>query len=658
MKQNRFLAGIKSVFNAKGVLAKTLVFMRFVRLAAAKNDTLGDILGVPKDVRKAWAQMVPGQAYDPDQEFDALKKPVLNQAFALCEAAQNAGVKDAKWTEGNPFKASGAEVEEAWLYEAHADAQGRILRAGKALESRWGYGHRESRVVRVGGDGFKAKLKAAEANFEALAKGTSASQVISEARLAAQSILIREGFMDAFAGGQSGSYDPNQYGEFAPIMGGPFSKQLYLHDYLSMHAYAYEAWNHHPLAKRIVKIITQYTFGRRFTLRFDGKKPKQEKAWKDFDKKFKVEKKIARFWSDESLIYGEIMLDKEKMKSVDPSTVWDIVTDPDNIEDVYYYFQSYPTQYQMFTGYQVKGEPGAAKQPSQKYIVRQIPASQIIHMKFNCVSNEKRGRSLLFPILGWLKRVKDLYNAQVISEWLQSMFTWDVTIKGDGADVAAYAAKWNVIPTPGTSHVHNENVERKAMGAGNTGGSGSRGADIAENLLAFIATAVGIPKEFLNISSRGGGSRAQALTTAEPFTKVIEDMQASWEEFIKEIIAYAMDQAGVDYEEGDVEVLFPSVTKDTTTETIANLAQCETMGWFSKRTAAEMAAKEMNYTEFDFDDEQAQISDDEEKGLNKNGSTPMPPAGRFGKPGLPTDGTDSEIHGQGKQDLVGDLKSL
>lgn len=645
-------------------LARVKSFIRFVRLCWSDNEKIGSMLGVPKDVSRAWGQLVNASAYDPETELglESVKNPVRNQAISFAEAVR-AGADHSKLSEDNPFKGKKIEVEEAWIYEAHYDQDGRVVREAKVLESLnrgWPLHYRVRRVT--GTEAFVAALNAAESAMTKAGERTAAARGVREAKTAAARRLMREGWLDSFdgTGADTTNYDPNQYTEFAPLMGGPFSKQLYLHDYLKQHAYAFEAWNHNPLAKRIVTLLSQYTLGRRFTLRI--KNANQQKAWDEAEKRNKIVDKISEFWANEANIYGELMVQKSRWLSIDPSTVWDIITNPENVDERYYYYQSYSTQYQTFTGYRIKGEPGSEQQPSQKYVVRQIPANDVLHMKLNCVSVEKRGRSILFPVLGWLKRVKDLYNAQVISEWLQSMFTWDVTVDGNQDDVDAYTAAWNAIPTPGSTHVHNKAVERKPMSASEGSGSrgGGRGASIADHLLAFIATAIGAPKEFFNVSSMGGGSRVQALTSAEPFTKMIEDLQAKWESFIKDIFESVMEQEGLDYKPGDVEVLFPSVTKDTTTETIKNLATGESMGWIRKRTAAEMYAKEMNITEFDFEEEQKGIADDEKKGLNRTGATPLPPAGRFG--GQPSaNGADAggqDNHGQGKVDLLADMNDL
>lgn len=646
----RDLVSIKANF-----LSRVRAFIRFVRLCWSGAPIIGGMSNIPDPVKQAWAQLIRGESYDPDDVVDKNNAPVMNPMIAFNEA-----IRGGELSADNPFKGMNVKVAEAWIFEGRFDERGKLIRDPNVLES-IGSARRPFRMKHVSSnEEYKSAIEATRSVFEQMPAKVAKSKEAASKRTAAAKRLMEDGLVgwSFLTDSMNTSYDPNQYTEYVPTMGGPFFKQLYLYDMLRSLSLAFEAWNHNPLAKRCIKILTNYAFGRRFDVNIHN--DAQRKAWEAFDNKNKIMLKMSNFWVDEGSLYGEIMIDKTKWVSIDPSTVWDIVTNPDDVDDEYYFYQSYPTAYQMYTGYRVPGEPGSEKQAASEYIIRQLPAHNILHRKFNCVSNEKRGRTVLYPILGWLKRVKDLYNAQVVRQWLLSCFVWDVTIKGNQSDVAAYAAQYSQMPPPGSVEVHNESVTRAPMPAMNAGGSkGGGGTDIAESLLAFIATAIGIPKEFLNVISSGGGSRAQALTSAEPFTKVIEDLQARWEEILTEIFMIAMQQAGLSYKKGDVEFIFPSVTKDTTTETLKNIALMESMGWLSKETAGKMAAKEVNITQYDFLDEQRKLKNEVAQGLNQTGSSPTPPGGRFGNDGgsNPDDG-QSDIHGQGKVNLSKDLKSI
>ena len=936
------------------------------------KSSLGDWKGPPSSsISKPLSATTMGatmesliESYAPDAEFEALaKSSVRNPALALVEAAVS----------GEKFNGQFVTIREAHLFTGRIGPDGKLLKDRKVLDKM-----KESdattpaepyRIEKViGVTDLARRLKEAEAAIES----HPATARESLTRKLAALEKLREGGSDFDFDSDFGRYDSSQYSEYTPIMGGPHFKQLYLYDYLSMHSRAFEAWNHNPLAKRIVKLLVQYAMGRGY--KAISKDDKKQGAWDKFEKSHKIKTKMTRFWPVEYIVSGELMVDKVLWQSIDPSTIWDIVTDPDNLEDVYYYHQTYPclhgdtrialldgtnptvkelaewnqsywtysydektkrivpglasktwkvgtkrcvkvtldsgesvtctfdhpfltrtgeyvwaenltpgqslmplyrrtsyeevwqpttgweythhmvagnppngfdvhhanrkktdntpenlktvshaehhkahgtgkrlclaeschsgrdhktnlgkkfsaehrrkigeanrlsytqsrkeasserlknvwqdpdkrkkmvdgivasknrtileahakmaavnhkvlsvepagehevydiqvdkhhnfalsigvfthnTRYEQFTGKSVPGVPGSEKTKPIEFIVRQLPYDRVIHMKQECFSNEARGRSKLFPVLGWLKRVKDIYNAQVIKAWLNASFLWDDTIKGSDADIAAHLSKYTQMPSPGSIFAHNESIERKAVQPAQ---SSSGKDDTAQEIIAFIGMALGIPKEHLNLIQSSGGSRATALIGAEPFTKVIEELQGDMEELLHQIAEVAFDEAGMEYEDGDIEFVFPSVTKDTTTETVKNIMTGEQAGFLSKSTAATMYAGELNITTYDYDEEKEQIDQDNEAAIKSaaaimptqppgqtgqapggpvpvvSGSsqppapnlTPKPPAVAAPKvepPKVPAAGVraESPIHGQGKQDLKANIKRL
>lgn len=534
-------------------------------------------------------------------------------------------------------------VDSAWLFEGRFTPRGRLIReAEKGKKYPFSIRRVSSHAA------WQRAVQRGETYFESF-------------RLANKNRRKGLSEADPFDSGSEtfGQFDPNQYTEYAPTYGGPFFKQLYLYDYLKMHSYAFEAWNHNPLAHRIVNGLAQYSLGRRFDWRVDPSAEnanQKEVIWEEFAERINLRQRLSKYWARERSIYGEFMLNVSNWNSIDPSTVWEIVTNPDDITDVYYYYRSYPTAYQLYTGIKVPGVPGAADQPSQRYIIEQIPYTQVLHTKKNCVSNEKRGRSDLFPILGWLKRVKDLYNAQVIRAQMQSSYIWDVEIDGGPQDINAYVSQYASMPLPGSTHVHNKAVKRTPMPVSPSSGRSSGGSDVSDSLLAFIATAVGLPKDFFNIIAAGGGNRATALVAAEPFTKVVEDEQADWEYLLTKMASKVFEQKGMRFDDGDMEFIFPSVTKDTTSETVKNIMLGESQGYISKETAGTMFGQEMNITTYNFEDEQTKLTDEIASGTNKTGTVPAP-EGRAGTDGVVSDG-ETPIAGDGKYDLKAQLNNL
>ena len=450
--------------------------------------------------------------------------------------------------------------------------------------------------------GFIAALEAKTATI-------SASSVILEARVK-DGKVVRESLRTkkAVAGGattlkESFNVDEKVDGsetEFAPLMGGPFNKQLYLQNMLEMQAKVFEAVNHNPVAARAISIYKQYILGNGYKVH--SKDPESVKRWKAYAKKYKIDKKLRKYWLPNYLKYGEMLIDLVSKRGIDSSTIWEIVTNPDNCDEVYYYHQQYPTAYQLYTGLTVAGVPGSDKTRPTEYVIRQLPWHQVIHIKGNCEENEKRGRSFLFPVIGWLKRLKDLFNVEVIKAWLGASFIWDDTLDGEQSDIDAHLRRYAKMPKPGSVFAHNKSVERKAMPA--VSGAQSFADKVIEALLSLIATGLGIPKEWFNVS--GGGNRATAVMASEPFTKSVDDAKEDVTDLLNALAVDCWKEAGLDYND-ELEFMFPEMTGDTTTEKINNISVGETSKFISHKTAATMYASEMHIATFDYDQEQTEI---------------------------------------------------
>lgn len=628
-------------------------------------------------INEARIKIIAATTQDYDGYVEKLMAPAPSAAYLLMAAVES----------GEPVQLPGmkeaakVEISRARLFEARFDDSGRVMPSRLVQESD---GARPWRVVEVVGteevkkkvaaslaaqsaisaaapkarDVKSAELKAARAEYE---KKLAEVAVLPKKDRELAEAMLREDFVDTggLIDGITTHYDRSQFTEFAPLFGNQFFKQQYFHDMLQTFAYAYEAWNHNPVAKRIVNILKQYVIGR--GVKLSTRNDEIQNAWDDFDEEFGLLRHL-RLWMVERIIYGELMLDKTNWHTIDPSSIWEIVHVPEDVEQQLYYFQAFLSDYQMFVGYKVPGAPGSEKVPTVKFQINQIPAEQVLHLRGECVSNEKRGRSVLFPILGWLKRYKDLMTAEVIQKQLQACFIWDDTITGDDADVLAHASQYAGMPVPGSVFAHNDRVKRTAVEV-SKGGNSSGGGMIGEAILAFIATAIGLPKEFLNVVGQGGGSRATALVGSEPFTKVVDELQTEFNLLLHEIAKTELPRRGVMYDKSQIEFVFPSVTKDTATEVIKNIMNGEAQGYISQRTAGVMFGAEMSISNYDFDREQLTIKKDKSQGLDLLGPMPPPPGRTGAGAGAPPDGAQpqddgSDIHGDGKVDLKQQLSTI
>jgi len=320
--------------------------------------------------------------------------------------------------------------------------------------------------------------------------------------------------------------------EFVPIMAGPFFKQQYLYDYLAMHARAFEMVNHNALASCVTKILQRFTLGRGIS--FHIKNEQARKVWQEFWERNRMRARLREIARDLTW-QGEIMIrlyDKPKdgyiaVRVLDCSTCWEIVTDPEDFEHVYYYHFQWPTPYQIWVSGQI---------PISRYIIQQIPPTNIMHMKINASSQEKRGRSDLLPVMPWLKRFNDYYNGITVKAMLEANLVWKIKVKGDQADVDAFLSNpaLTQLPPPGGHWIENDAVELSPITAQMTqGGRGSQG--IGGQIASIVAASMNLPPEYLNIESGGGSARATALVRTDPAVKTIEDRQQLLRELLEEL---------------------------------------------------------------------------------------------------------------------------
>lgn len=476
----------------------------------------------------------------------------------------------------------------------------------------------EARVIHATPSGFVQKNVSRETFLEASKR---------KALISKKGNKLREADVFATDASSAGGAGLGLIGDdYAPLLGGPFNKQLYMYDYLKMHAYAFFSYNHHPLAKFIVDTIVDFTLGKGFRVDVRGKdKDAGLVTWRAVEKANDFQRRMRHAAKNYSK-YGENMLwelpnnlskiaydvrpGQEPPKAllpryrlIDPSVIWDICTYPEDIERVLFYQWIAPTQYQLFTG-RDKGEAV----PSYKYIYQQVPADQVLHFKTNCDSNEKRGRSDLFPVLGYLKRIQDSVNYAIIGDQKRSAWAIDTSVDGSPADLQAYAdsqAALGTVPPAGSEFIHSKKVERKYLA--NEGGAKGGGSMSFEWCLSMIAAGVVIPVSYFGTHLSGGQTRASAIVSTEPSAKKWEARQGDMKTMIEAIFERTMRRFNLHC---DCEVVFPEIVTHDRTAKLKDISLALAEGLISKRRAAEMVAKELGIDSFDWEKEQDEIKKD------------------------------------------------
>lgn len=445
--------------------------------------------------------------------------------------------------------------------------------------------------------------------------------------------------------------------DYVPLLGGPFNKQLYLYDMLDQTQQAYWAYNHDPFARRIIHTILDFCLGKGY--RVDFKDPHHGAIWDAF---YKVNDMYtqSQYFCKEVSMYGEsmwwwlpnneveinIQRDPSKFKIrrgiiprirvMDPSQFWDFITHPEDINSVIAYQWVTPTQWQLYTGVTTDGKNGQPGQsvPISKFIYQQIPAEDIIHAKLNNVSNEKRGRSDLFPVLGYLKRLRDTVNYSIIGMQKSAAWSLDTTIEGNMDDLTNYIASQQnlgTIPPAASEFVHTSKIKREYLSNSATSHGGEPSAFIW--CLNMIAAASGIPISYFGSHLSGGQTRASAVVGTEPVAKLFENRQQFIENTIRKIIDGLMMKNGIsDYE---ATFTWPEVITQDRSQKLKDILLAEQAKWFSPKRAGTMASKEFEQTEYVWENEIADINSEQAEAIpTAPGPLSSPPT----LPGAPTGG--------------------
>lgn len=462
------------------------------------------------------------------------------------------------------------------------------------------------------------------------------SSFLEAIRTNAASKLSRLREADAFQ--SDSSYGGLVGDDFIPLLGGPFYKQLYIYDYLKMHNTAFHAYNHDPIARCIVNLKRDFTLGRGWQV--TCKDPMAMALWQAFEEANNLYE-LMDMAAKELEIYGETMVwelpDNDtkigydlkpgqgvprglipRVRLIDPSVIWEVVTYPEDITRVLFYQWVAPTQYQIYSGSD-KGQSVG----SSKFIYQQIPAEQVDHYKINSVSNEKRGRSGLFPVLGYLKRLRDTVNYSVIGMQKAAAWAIDTEIDGSDEDIQAYVDSQNALGTiapAGSEFVHSSKVKRNYIS--NAAAKGGVTTSF-EWVLSMIASGTGIPISYLNTHLSGGQTRASALVATEPVTKMFEKRQLLYEQMLQKMAKRLFRKFGLD---AHIEVTFPELVTQDRSAKLKDLALAQAQGWISKRRAAEIAAQELQITEFNWIKEEEQIKQEEEQAPQMISPLTTPPA--------------------------------
>jgi hypothetical protein len=442
-----------------------------------------------------------------------------------------------------------------------------------------------------------------------------------------------EGSSDPFAFGATGI--PSLVGsssltrQFLPLIPGPLTRQLYWQSYFEMSAKAFEAYNHDPVSWRGVQLIEQFALGSGLKAKVtkstgEGKGQTHDvaqAAWDEFWRVNKMDDRLKKIRRDLSIMGEQFIRYFPQpgnprgmlVRSLDPASIYDIVTDPEDFETVFFYHQQFQTPYQLYApqssrpqGGQVAPTGATLPGATTRYIIRQIDWREIDHYRVNVGSSERRGRSDLYPILGWIKRMRDYMTSRVVQADMHSRYGFDLEVDGNPKDLAAVQQKMfpgGRPPQPGSVFGHSGKVKLNALSF-QQAATGLSGDATWEALINIVAVGLGVPKEYLGVTGRA--TRANALVATEPAAKRFGEAQEQLREILENIAKRFFERARIT--DAEIEFTFPSIASEERSAKLEDLGTAEANGWISKQTAATIAAKELDIENYDFDSEQELIA--------------------------------------------------
>jgi hypothetical protein len=483
---------------------------------------------------------------------------------------------------------------------------------------------------------------------------------------------------DGTGGGTSPFSTSQPNNEFHPLLLGPFNRNQYLHDFLDMASKSFEAYHHNPILKSAINLICAFTLGDGIKVKFSS--PLCQRVWDDWVEQVGMtgttyQDRLRMLYRDacvigEVFLYSPLTMGGPAFKLWDASTVWEIVTNPRDIDEVFYAYRQFPTQYQL--PYTAPGSSPVEVPPMSEYVIEQIPPVDWLQVKLNATVGEKRGRSDLFSVLGWGKRFKDWFDAAIVNAQINNAFVmwWQVNGSQDDVDALKNNADFTRVPPPGSALFTNMAATPSLMRAqGGTAGTGQ--GEIGEQLLSVIATSLNLPPEYLGVT--GSGPRATALTRSEPAAKFFEQRQ----QLVREVVSYQikrlmtfakargmlpvlqprkaavskllslihagrLERAAAEIEalrtagslqdplDEAFEVIMPKIQPDDVSTDLKDLAVLRTTKVISQETYSGMAAELKDIRNYDFNAEQEKMADEAERGVLGLDSMP---AGLFPTPG-------------------------
>ncbi len=324
-----------------------------------------------------------------------------------------------------------------------------------------------------------------------------------------------------------------------------------------------------PLGKQSIRLWTDYTFGSGMVWNSDEEKAKKvlEGFWNSKANQAVLSARGQRKSSDKLLIDGEIFFalflgkaGESKIRRIDPLEITEIITDPDDKEDVRYFRRQWTDAqnkthadiYRSTTN--IKGEP--ADKPikdSSGTVVKHTDEALIYHLTYNTIT--QRGNPLLLPALVWMKYYTKFLSSRIGIMLAAAKWAWKTKVTGGQTAVDAIKAKTQDKEIDAGSHIV-ENLGSDTQPIRTDTGAMKAYQD-GRMIKLQVAAAVGLGEQYFGDISIG--NLATAKTVELPMMKMFQSYQKVWNDAYQDMDEVVLEFNGVSPDNWYVDRTFPPI---------------------------------------------------------------------------------------------------
>ena len=324
-----------------------------------------------------------------------------------------------------------------------------------------------------------------------------------------------------------------------------------------------------PIIRRLIDVAAVYVFGRGYEVS-SSDADANDVLKEFFERNKKVLGQIAlvdlerRKFYDGNLFFA-FFADAQAtglttVRMIDATEIMDIITDPDDTDQPWYYRRVWVARMFDIESGQVRTEgqecyhPALNFQPSvrpptinAKPVMWDVP---LYHRKCGAVAKWNFGCPMIYPAIDWAKAARRFLEACATVKQALATFAMTVTTKGGqqaieglkqqlSTTVGPSAAIWDTNPPPvnAATFVSGPGTEMQFLNQSGKGGD----PEEVRRFLLMCCMVVGVPETFLADVSTG--NLATATTLDRPTELVFLEKQEAWREDLTMIARYVLNVA-------------------------------------------------------------------------------------------------------------------